>query len=535
VANNWVSSIAEIYRSVAHRHLLACALVGLLCLGVRAAMLPRWHVPQPAVHDEFSYLLAAETYASGRLTNPPHPLWEHFETFHELQQPTYMSKYPALQGLMMALGQRLFGQPWWGVWLSVGLMCASVCWMLQGWISPGWALLGGLMVVTNVGISSYWMNSYWGGAVAATGGALVLGTTPRIARRRRIRDVLVSSAGLVILLNSRPFEGFVLAVLASSALAWWLYTDRAGWRVVAMRVILPAGLVLAAAAAAMAYQNWRVTRNPLLLPYVAHDRQYAAVSLFVWNDRPPEPLYHHAELRRYWAEWQSGIRQQIRQDIVGEFFRRAGSMYGFLFGFWPILAMALIWPFPLKTREERWTVLVLSIFLVCTMAPLLGYLPHYGAPITALLFLRLLQGFSRLPDWRLGAKPVGKVLLVGLLAAWFIRGAVSLALPDQVPQFAWDRAQVIQQIEKTPGKHVVLVRYRPEHPVHDEWVYNSADIDRSPIVWAREMGPAADATLVNYYRDRYVWLLDADASPAKLEPYSDAATSPGTSASRIFK
>jgi hypothetical protein len=535
VAQNWLSQISEIYTSVARRQWLACAVVGLLCLGGRAALLPRWHVPQPAVHDEFSYSLAAETYASGRLTNPPHPLWEHFETFHELQQPTYMSKYPPLQGLMMALGLRLLGQPWWGVWLSAGLMCAAVCWMLQGWIAPGWALLGGLMVVANFGISNYWMNSYWGGAIAATGGALVLGAAPRIARQRRVRDAVAFAAGLSVLMNSRPFEGFVLALLASFALGCWLYAERAGWAVVGVRLVLPAGLVLAAACAAMAYQNWRVTGDPLLLPYVAHDRQYAAVSLFVWKDPPPEPVYRHAALRRYWVGWQGGQRQQVVQDIVGEFFRRVGSIYGFLFGFWPILAMALIWPFTLKTREERWTVGILVVFLLCTLMPLLGYLPHYGAPITALLYLRLLQGFSRLPNWSPSGRPFGMLLLAGLLAAWFIRGGVDLTQPDQVPQFAWDRAQVIRQIEKTPGKHVVLVRYRPEHRIHDEWVYNSADIDRSPIVWAREMGPSADAPLVDYYHDRHIWLLEADASPAKLEPYSGGAALPTTSASRMSR
>jgi hypothetical protein len=498
--------------SLANRPQLACAFVFLLTIALRLALLPWMHIPQPAVHDEFSYLLASDTYASGRLANPPHPFWLHFETFHVIQQPTYASKYPPLPGLMLAFGQKFFGQPWIGVLLSVALMCAAICWMLQGWTSPGAALLGALLIMLRLGIFDYWMNSYYGGAIPAIGGALVFGAIARIALRGQANHGWTLGFGLAILVTSRPFDFLVLGLISAAVLFWW---TRANF---SFRPFFEAATVLAIAGAGMAYDNYRVTGNALLLPYQLHDQQYAVTSVFMWAKTHAEPIYHHAVMREFWAEWFVGKVQAAQADPLGSFFARLSDLYRFYFGFWPLFIPLLIWPYRLKTREERLTAILLGASSIALVAPLVGTMPHYVACITGLLYLRFLQTLTRLWTW----KPAGIVISMAVVALFlfhFANQVLDLRSGEEVPRLALARDAVIQTLQKDPAPKLVLVRYSPDHLIHEEWVENLANIDAQPIVWAREMGTAEDRPLVQYFKNRQTWLLEPDQSPVRLTSY----------------
>src|ERR1700733_1028492 len=224
-----LAAIESAFVRIAQRKNLAIALAGLLPLVARALLLPILPIPRPAIQDEFSYLLASDTFASGRLANPTPALTEHFETLQELIRPVYASKYPPLSGLVMAGAQKVTGQPWVGVLLSMGVLCAVLCWALQGWLPGVWALAGSLVAVLHIGIVSYWTESYWGGTCAAIGGALLIGAVPRLIERPRVGPALAFASGLAVLANTRPFEGLVFAVVCSGWLAIeWMRGRAAG-------------------------------------------------------------------------------------------------------------------------------------------------------------------------------------------------------------------------------------------------------------------------------------------------------------------
>lgn len=65
---------------------------------------------------------------------------------------------------------------------------------------------------------------------------------------------------------------------------------------------------------------------------------------------------------------------------------------------------------------------------------------------------------------------------------------------------------------------MVIVRYGSSNRMGLDWVFNEADIDGAKIVWARDMGPEANAVLVRYFSGRRLWLAEPDMTPPCLRP-----------------
>ena len=514
--------------------------MGVAVIAVRLALLPLLPIPHPWVPDESSYLLGADTFASGRLTNPTPALWRSFEAIHVIMQPTYASKYPPGQAAFLAVGQVVFGNPYWGVVLGMALFCAAVCWMLQSMTSPGWALLGGILTFGIFGVNHYWMQSYWGGGVAAFGGCLITGSAFRMVRKLRPeRYAWPLCAGIAVVFFTRPYEGCVFAIAVVVLLVTQLWPQRRHLNL--RRLLLPCVLVFSAVIAFQLYYDWRVTGSALTLPYTLHERQYSPAPTFWFQQprkdvpRPSDPMIYgnhwRWELDGYYKLQQRPAWRRLLGGIHREFAILQAS-FGIL--------LYLLWLIPLfwSASRIRFLSTITAPVIFATSLVLWSYL-HYLAPVVpaiiALVVIviqnvkTLASRFSRTGATCIAMLGFAMMLAVADANTRLVRVLTGHGFPAsgfiepetaKVARWAKERADLNSMLIRGGGKHLVIVQYAPNHQSGPDWVYNGANIESQKVIWARDRGSAENAALISYYRDRRVWLVKAGADSFTFGPYA---------------
>ena len=476
--------------------------------------------PRPRVHDEFSYLLAADTYAHGRLANPPHPLWESFETFHVNQQPFYVSMYQPGAGLALAAGQRFLGHPWWSVWLAgIGLPLV-VHWAARAWVPPPWAAAAGLVAACIVG-RGYWLDSYWGGSLTGIGGGLVVGAWPRIIRAAdgggaaRVMAAAVPLAlGGLLLLFTRPYEGFALVLPVAVGIGMSRMPSRAHGAWIGICVA-----ALAIGLAGLAFSNWHTTGNPLVTPYSLNMATYHHRKIFVFGaDREPPPAYRHDVMRRLYSD-EYALRPFSSVAISG-YVRPTVAFYAMPLQLFTIATL------PWLFRSRRTRPLLVATACVCIAVLLTVFIrPHYLAPAAAGIVILTMQAFRIVSTLGGPGRRVGRTVAHGFVVCWLVVacgwGVARQTHAETLPRWVRERARIHDELVRMGGRHLVLVRYASGHSPHEEWVYNGASLGPdAAVLWARSIDERSDARLIGHESGRTAWRIESDATAElrRIEP-----------------
>jgi len=345
---------------------------------------------------------------------------------------------------------------------------------------------------------------------------LVLGSLPRLQRSLQMKHALLLGAGLCILANSRPYEGFLLGLIVTGYLFhWWIRQSKPLRKQIVRRQFVPAAALVAGCFLWMGYYFYRVTGNPFEMPYQTYIKQYAASPAFVWQRLPAEPVYRDPVLRDAHRSFIVERTQfaDVRSSLTALIWKLRKLATFYMGPVQIVFLLALPWLFKGKTRILTWTALLVTIGIMLTIPMQV----HYAAPIAGAIFVLGVQSIRYLWVFR-DRNWIGRFAAPGLPALILL--ALALTRLSTPPQLTFhERADLVRRLQELPGNHLVVVHYGAEHASAKEWVYNTADIDAARTVWARDMGKEENRELFLHFPDRKAWLLEPDLNPPKLSPY----------------
>lgn len=496
--------------------------VMLLATTLRAAMLPLVGPSVMRIHDEHSMLLQAKTLLTGAFAAPPHPFWQHFESFHINVIPTHASIYFPGRSFPMAVGLWLADEPWVGIWLSMILMSGAIAWMLLGWVRPSMALVGGLIVVVRFGVFSYWINSFWGGAFTALGAALVLGALPRLLRAFDWRNGWLMGIGLLILMTTRPYEGLWFCLPVAAILSWRAWRQLVGGDSAGvLRMAVPAVVCFGLGLAVLLSVNKATTGNYAVTPYEVNRERYATAPAMLFAPSIVPMAVPDDRFARFYA-WEDAYHQ--RRSLIAGLPRVVVDKLYSLWKFY--VGVALLLPFLLGAIyliRTRPLLLLPAVSVVGGFMLVTWDFAHYAAPVLTGVIAATVVGLDQLRTWRFrgcasGAAlsrllPMVGVVLLAIPAAHLATGFPPLWNNNWSASCCAFETETVQsrtaaQLKASPGRDLVIVRYAPTDSIHTEWIYNEPDPDAADIVWAKDLGPARNNALRAYYRNRHHWLID---------------------------
>ncbi|MBX9655128.1 hypothetical protein K2Y11_16060 [bacterium] len=438
----------------------------------------------PAFHDEYSYLVQAETFLGGKLTWPVPPAAEHFHQVHVLDRDGIIASryFPAVGAWLAPF--LLFGSPVWGMWLAHGLttgflaIAASRVSLLAGAIVGFWVgASAGLVVFGNTLLSP---------TVAVMGLAVSWWAYQETLDSQRKRFALIAGLAIAWAFLARPLTAVAITG------PWGLYAlsqsliHRRLHRSTLITLIigfLP-GPVL------MAGYNFAITGSPLVTPYGQYTAMYTPSHVFGFYNRTRGLAQRTDETQIAYDDWVEELTPESSAFVSLTRWRHAVP---WIAGFIPVALFGCLSILQVNALGDRLLLPWLSIFcLTAIHVPFFyggifgwSYLTE-GAP-----FLLFAMGIATAMVcenyWRIARPVTALCWLLPVLIA--VGGSLLWTLPsafDPASEWIYPRRKAMERIvfeEKLQQPCLILYDVDPKSDLHTTWVFNHPSF-QGPILRA---------------------------------------------------
>lgn len=463
--------------------------------------------PIPLIHDEASYVLQAEIFATGRWTVPPPPIPEFFEQPHVQVVPAVASKYPPGHALLLTIGA-VVGFPALVPLLLAGataaLLFALVARVSNPWAAlvawPTWLFAPAILrfqpsylsevSTTLLVLSAWWALLSWRETrYRAWLLALALCVGWGAITRPLTMLAFALPIGVVVIrdvIDGRRWRDFGVAVTAGavilSILPLWSARTTGSWRVTPI-------------------EKYRVD-------YLPFDK----IGFTADTTRPRRSAAMSRVLQETYALYLTVHKQQTLQALPQTITQRALTVVNHIFGGarLPLLLLAvagLVYATP-AVRFGAASALLLFLAYV-PYAHAAHWTVYYleavpvAAALTGLGAWRLAR---RLGDSRMAASATMLSVLIVLAGTVVVRQTRQQRLNASPMRF---QRYIDGVLPRLPSPGILFVRYSPNIPLNFAIVWNSARLDREPMWIVHDLG-ARNNELRRMVPERATHSLDID-------------------------
>jgi hypothetical protein len=450
-------------------------------------------VPIPKVHDESSYLLQADIFASGRWTAPSPPVPDFFEQPHVQVVPAVASKYPPGHALLLSIGALVRFPPLVPLLLT-GIAAAMLFALATRLTNPWIALLTWTIWIT-APIVLRFQPSYFS---ELTTTVLVLGSWWGLLTWRETRStrwLLLMALAIGWGAITRPLTMLAFAIPIGVVVV----RD-----VVRLRLWRDFGLAFVVGVAVLSMLplwNARTTGDWKLSPIELYRRDYLPFDKIGFTPDTSAPrrsvspvlktTYDYflvARKQQRWATLPQIVTERVVNLTTGpRGLRQPSSMFDG--PTLPLLLFALLGLFfmtpPLRFAALSGLVLFVVHLSYAHWAPWTIYYLEMTPLIAAITAVGIWRALERITVSD-GSAKVGAVFVFVVLAAFAVP-VVGTWRRDHRARSALDR-QFARELQELPRRSILFVRYSPRLKQHMAVVLNYADLDAAPVWVVHDLG-----------------------------------------------